>query len=171
MNGSRLGVPVLINEEALHGACWGDATVFPQAIALAATRSPDLVAACAAVIADELRAVVCRQALSPVLNLARDARGGRVEETYGEDPHLAARIGTAFCTAIESAGVVATPKHFALNSADGGRDSNAAFTSERLLRETEYVPFEAAVRDAGVRGMMAAYNSLDGVPCHATRTC
>jgi len=166
VEGSRLGIPVLIQEEGLHGACWGDATCFPQAIALAATWDPDLMGRVAGVIATELRAVGCRQVLSPVLNLARDPRWGRMEECYGEDPHLVACMGVAFVHACEQAGVATALKHFVANYGDGGRDSNAVNPSERQLRERELLPFAAAVREGGARGIMAAYNSLDGTPCH-----
>ena len=166
VEGSRLGIPVLIQEEGLHGACWGDATCFPQAIALAATWNPDLMSRVARVVATELRAVGCRQVLSPVLNLARDPRWGRMEECYGEDPLLAARMGVAFVRACEQAGVATALKHFVANYGDGGRDSNAVNPSERQLRERELLPFAAAVREGGARGIMAAYNSLDGTPCH-----
>ena len=167
VEGSRLGIPVLIQEEGLHGACWGDATCFPQAIALAATWDTDLMGRVAGIIATELRAVGCRQVLSPVLNLARDPRWGRMEECYGEDPHLAARMGVAFVRACEQAGVATAIKHFVTNYGDGGRDSNAVNPSERQLRERELLPFAAAVREGGARGVMAAYNSLGGTPCHS----
>ncbi len=162
---SRLGVPILFNEESLHGACWGDATVFPQAIGLGATWNETLVGEVAKAIALELRAVGVRQTLSPVINVSRDPRWGRTEETYGEDPWLTARMGLAYVVAMETNGVVATPKHFVANHGAGGRDSYAVLHSERYLREVDLYPFEVAIRDGRARSIMAAYNSLDGVPC------
>jgi beta-glucosidase len=162
---TRLGIPILVHDEALHGLVGKGAASFPQAIALAATFDPDLMLEVATAIGRETRSRGIHQALSPVVNLARDVRWGRVEETYGEDPHLSARMGVAFCRGLEGAGVITTPKHFAVNVGDGGRDSQAIDLPERLLRETEFVPFEACFREAGAGSVMAAYNSLNGLPC------
>jgi beta-glucosidase len=168
VEGSRLGVPVLEHEEGLHGALWGDATCFPQAMALAATWDAHLVERIGHAIGSECRAVGVRQVLSPVVNLATDSRWGRAQETYGEDPWLSARMGSAYVRGVQSEGVVATPKHFVANYADGGRDSNAVQLSERTLRELYLVPFEACVR-AGAAAIMPAYNSVDGTPCTSNR--
>jgi beta-glucosidase len=167
--GTRLGIPILVHDEALHGILGAGATSFPQAIALAATFDVDLTSEVATAIGKETRSRGVHQVLSPVVNLALDARWGRVEETYGEDPYLSARMGVAFCRAIEAEGVVTTPKHFAVNVGDGGRDSMAIDLSERRLRETEFVPFEACFREAGARSVMSAYNSLNGYPCTSNR--
>jgi beta-glucosidase len=166
---TRLGIPVIVHDEALHGLVGKGATSFPQAIALAATFDPDLMHRVATAIGEEVRSRGIHQVLSPVVNLALDVRWGRVEETYGEDPYLAARMGAAFCKALETEGVITTPKHLAMNVGAGGRDSHAIDVSERWLRETEFVPFEACFREAGSRSVMAAYNSLNGVPCSANR--
>lgn len=166
---TRLGIPMIPFEEGLHGLQQGGATVFPQAIALAATWDPALVGEVAAATAREARARGIRQVLSPVLNLATDARWGRVEETYGEDPLLASRLGVAFVRAFEAQGVVATPKHFVANVGDGGRDSYPIETSRRWLEELHFPPFRAALADGGASAVMASYNSVDGSPASANR--
>lgn len=162
-----LGIPVLIHDEALHGLIGSGATSFPQAIGLAATWDPELLTRVATVIGKETRSRGIRQVLSPVVNIARDVRWGRVEETYGEDPYLSARMGTAFCAAVEAQGVVATPKHFVSNVGDGGRDSYPIAWNERELREVYFPPFKACIAEGRAQSVMAAYNSLDGVPCSA----
>lgn len=169
MEKTRLGIPVIIHDEGLHGLTGCRATSFPQAIGLAATWNPDLVEEVASVIAKESKSRGIRQLLSPVINIARDARWGRVEETYGEDPYLTSRMGVAFCRALEREGVISTPKHFAANVGDGGRDSNAVHFSERLLREIYFPAFKACVQEGNATSLMAAYNSLDGIPCSANR--
>ncbi len=162
---TRLGIPILMNEESLHGACWGDATVFPQSIAMAATWDPDLAGRAAGAIGQELRAVGVRLTLAPVLNITRDPRWGRTEETYGEDPWLTAQMGLAYVKAIESNGVACMLKHFVADYGEGGRDSGPVYYSERYLRAVDLYPFEVAVRDGKARSVMAAYSSIDGVPC------
>lgn len=162
---TRLGIPILMNEESLHGACWGDTTLFPQAIALAATWDQPLMSKVSDVIATELRAVGIRQTLAPVLNISRDPRWGRTEETYGEDPWLVAQMGLAFVGTMESNGVACMLKHFVANYSDGGQDSYPVYYSKRYLREVDLFPFEVAVREGKVQSIMAAYNSLNGVPC------
>ena len=164
---SSHGVPVLQNGEALHGAQWGNATCFPQAIGLAATFDPELVYRVGCAVAEELRAVGVRQAFAPVINIARDCRWGRTEETYGEDVCLTSAIAVAYVKALEENGVVATPKHFVDNFADGGRDSNESHSSWRTLREVYLEPFRACIQEGGARSIMTAYNLLDGVPCSA----
>ena len=164
---TRLGIPIVPFEEALHGLVAPGATSFPQAIGLAATWDADLVAAVAGAIADETRSRGIRQVLSPVVNIARDVRWGRTEETYGEDPHLASRMAAAFVGAFEKRGVVATPKHFVANVGAGGRDSYPIPDAERELRERDFRPFVAALGEAGARSIMTAYNSWDGRPCTA----
>jgi beta-glucosidase len=165
---TRLGIPVILFDEALHGLARPDATAFPQAIGLAATWDAPLVARVAAAAARETRSRGVRQVLSPVLNIADDVRWGRVEETYGEDPYLASVLGAAFVEAFERAGVVATPKHFVANVGEGGRDSYPIDHSERLLAERFFPPFQAALR-RGARSVMTAYNSVDGSPATQSR--
>jgi beta-glucosidase len=161
---TRLGIPVIWHDEGVHGLIGKGATSFPQAIGLAATWDTSLVSSVAHVIGRQTRARGIRQLLSPVINIVRDVRWGRVEETYGEDPYLSARLGVAFCSAVESEGVVSTPKHFVYNVSDGGRDSYPANVSERYLREVDFVPFQACITEAHSGSLMASYNSYDGTP-------
>jgi beta-glucosidase len=164
---TRLGIPIMAFDEALHGLVRYEATAFPQAIALAATWDTSLMNRVATAIAMETKARGIRQILSPVVNLATDVRWGRVEETYGEDPFLTSAMGIAFVKAFEQRGVVTTPKHFAVNHGEGGRDSYPIHYNNRLLEETYLVPFKEVVQKGGARSMMTAYNSLDGSPCTA----
>jgi beta-glucosidase len=164
---TRLGIPIIAFDEALHGLIRSEATSFPQAIALAATWDTAMMNTVAAAIAKETRARGIRHILSPVVNLATDPRWGRTEETYGEDPFLSAAMGVAFVKAFEQRGVATNPKHFAVNHGEGGRDSYPIHYNERLLEETYLVPFKAVVQKAGARSIMTAYNSIDGSPCSA----
>jgi beta-glucosidase len=166
---TRLGIPIIIHDEALHGLIGNGATSFPQAIGLAASWDTDLVANVATAIAKETRSRGIRQVLSPVINIARDVRWGRVEETYGEDPYLQSRLAVAFCKSIENAGVFTTPKHFVANVGDGGRDSYPIHFSERELREIYFPPFKAAFQEANAWSVMAAYNAIDDIPCSASK--
>lgn len=166
---TRLGIPIIIHDEALHGLVAKDATSFPQAIGLAATWNTELMERIATVIGKETRSRGIHQVLSPVINIARDVRWGRVEETYGEDPYLTSRMGVAFCKGLEEQGVVTTPKHYAANVGDGGRDSNPIHFNERLLREIYFPAFKACFQEANAGSVMAAYNALDGLPCSASR--
>lgn len=164
---TRLGIPIIAFDEALHGLVRDEATAFPQSIALAATWDTTLMNHVAAAIAKETKARGIRHILSPVVNIATDVRWGRVEETYGEDPFLSAAMGVSFVKAFEQRGVVTNPKHFAVNHGEGGRDSYPIHHNERLLEETYFVPFKAVVQKGGARSIMTAYNSLDGSPCSA----
>ena len=166
---TRLGIPIIPFEETLHGFVRDGATMFPQAIALAATWDTALMARVATAIARETRSRGVRQALSPVVNIANDVRWGRVEETYGEDPYLSGAMGRAFVTQLERAGIVATPKHFVANVGEGGRDSYPIEASDRQLEELFYPPFDATLRGAGARSVMTAYNSVDGSPATQSR--
>jgi beta-glucosidase len=163
---SRWGIPVLQHGEALHGAQWGNATCFPQSIGMAASFDDEFYFQVGQVVAKELRAVGVRQVLAPVVNISRDPRWGRTEESYGEDVFLCSRMGVAYTKALEQGGVIATPKHFVDNYSDGGHDSYASNNSWRVLRETFLEPFRACFVEGGARSVMAAYNSIDGVPCH-----
>lgn len=160
---TRLGIPIIPFEEALHGLKAPGATMFPQAIGLAATFDTAIMRRVAAATAAEARSRGIRDVLSPVINIADDIRWGRVEETYGEDPFLTSEMARAFVGGMEFAGVIATPKHFIVNNGDGGRDSYPVFFNERLLTERYFPPFVAAL-DAGARSVMTAYNSVDGAP-------
>ena len=161
---TRLGIPIIPFEEAVHGLAREGATVFPQAIALAATWDAPLMERVATAIARETGSRGIRQVLSPVVNIADDVRWGRVEETYGEDPFLSSVMGRAFIGPFERAGIVTTPKHFVANVGEGGRDSYPIDHSERLLIERFFPPFESALRRARARSVMTAYNSVDGAP-------
>lgn len=165
----RLGIPVLINEEALHGAQWGDATCFPQAMGLAAMWDEDMMSRVCTVIARELKAVNIHQVFAPVINISRDSRWGRAQESYGEDVYLTCRMALAYVRALEGMNVITSPKHFVDNYAEGGRDSNVSHTSWRSLREVFLEPFRACIQEGGARSIMAAYNSVDGVPCTCSK--
>ena len=169
VNETRLGIPLLPFEETLHGLTREGATTFPQAIALAATFDTALVSRVASAIARETRTRGIRMSLSPVINIANDVRWGRVEETYGEDTWLTGAMGRAYIAPLERAGIIATPKHFIANVGDGGRDSYPIEFSERLLQERYFPPFVTAIRDAGARSVMSAYNSVDGSPATQNR--
>ncbi|MHA4843404.1 glycoside hydrolase family 3 C-terminal domain-containing protein [Flavitalea antarctica] len=164
---TRLGIPVIAFDEALHGVVRDGGTAFPQAIGLAASFNTGLMTEVASAIATEAKARGIRQILSPVVNIANDVRWGRVEETYGEDPMLSAEMGVAFVKAFESKNIITTPKHFLANSGDGGRDSYPIHFNERLLEETYLVPFKACIERGGSRSIMTSYNSLDGSPASA----
>ena len=161
---TRLGIPIIPFEEALHGLAREGAIVFPQAIGMAATWDTSLMRRVSAAAAIETRSRGIRMVLSPVINIADDVRWGRVEETYGEDPYLSAEMGRAFIEAFERAGIITTPKHFVANAGEGGRDSYPIDHSERQLAERYFPPFEVAVKEAGARSVMTAYNSVDGSP-------
>jgi beta-glucosidase len=165
---TRLGIPILPFEEAVHGLARAGATMYPSAIALAATWDPALMSRIADAIASESASRGIRQVLSPVVNIADDVRWGRVAETYGEDPVLASEMARAFVSSFTRAGVVSTPKHFVANVGEGGRDSYPIDRSERALIERYYPPFLAAIR-AGAQSVMAAYNSVDGSPATQNR--
>ncbi len=166
---TRLGIPIIPFDEALHGLVRSDAASFPQAIAMAATWDTSLINLAAGHIAEECKARGIRQILSPVINLATDVRWGRTEETYGEDPFLTSQIGLAFIRSFESRGIITTPKHFVANVGDGGRDSYPIHLSERALEETHFVPFKQTIRLGNARSIMTAYNSLNGTACSSNK--
>ena len=167
---NRWGIPVLQNGEALHGAQWGNATCFPQSIGMAATFDDDLYFRVGQVVAKELRAVGVRQVYAPVVNITRDQRWGRAQESYGEDVLMNSVMGVAYTKALEEGGIVATPKHYVDNYGEGGHDSFASNMSWRALREVYLEPFRACFQEGGARGVMASYNSVDGIPssCNGT---
>jgi beta-glucosidase len=171
---TRLGIPALLHEETLHGLLARDAPIYQQSIGAAAAFDPELVEAIATAIRRRMRAIGATVALAPVLDICRDPRWGRVEETYGEDPYLAAVLGSAYVRGLQgtdlATGVAATAKHFAGHGlAEGGFNQAPAHIGPRELREEQLLPFEAAVRDAGIASVMPAYCDVDGVPCHASR--
>ncbi|MFI7421258.1 glycoside hydrolase family 3 N-terminal domain-containing protein [Nonomuraea sp. NPDC049684] len=162
---SRLGIPALVHEECLTGFTTYGATVYPAAIAWAATFDPGLVERMAAAIGRDMRAVGAHQGLSPVLDVVRDYRWGRVEETMGEDPYLVSMLGTAYVRGLESAGVIATLKHFAGYSASrAARNHGPVPMGRRELMDMILPPFEAALTLGGARSVMNSYSDVDGVP-------
>ena len=161
---SRLGIPMIAFDEALHGVVRGEATMYPASIALAATWDTALMRRVAQSIAGEARQRGIRQVLSPVINIANDPRWGRVEETYGEDPLLTSAMAVAFVNPFERIGIITTPKHFIANVGDGGKDSYPIYYNERLLDEVYFPPFVACFQQGGSRSVMTAYNAIDGTP-------
>jgi beta-glucosidase len=174
---SRLGIPVMFHEECLHGHTALEGTSFPQPIGLGATFNPELVRALFAMTAEEARLRGTHQALTPVVDVARDARWGRVEETYGEDPYLVSRLGIAAVQGFQGDAsfrnkktVIATLKHFAAHGQpESGINCAPVNISTRMLREVFLYPFKEALEKSGAISVMAAYHELDGVPCHANR--
>ncbi|HUJ33490.1 MAG TPA: glycoside hydrolase family 3 N-terminal domain-containing protein [Candidatus Acidoferrum sp.] len=170
---TRLGIPRIFMGEALHGYMSNGATSFPQVLGLASTWDPALVHQVFTAAADEMGSSGTEQAFTPVLDLARDPRWGRTEETYGEDPYLVSRMGVAAITGlqgdtflIDRHHVMATAKHFVHGQMEGGRNTGPSNISERELRESFLVPFEAAVKEAKAGSVMASYNEIDGIPVH-----
>jgi beta-glucosidase len=168
---TRLGIPAVIHEESVAGFCARDAVQFPQAIGLGATFDVDLLERIGDHIRAEMLAVGARHTLSPVLDVARDPRWGRVEETYGEDPVLAGALGTAYVKGVQNtgpeglaAGVIATGKHFlGYAMSDGGLNHGPVHLGSRELREVYAEPFAAAIRDADLQSIMNSYSSVDGL--------
>lgn len=165
MEETRLGIPILVFDESLHGLIRYGCTSFPQAIGMAASWNPNLMYQVADAIAAECEMRGVNDILSPVVNLAHDVRWGRTEETYGECPFLASAMGVAFVFPFENKGIVTTPKHFISNVGEGGRDSYPVFWSEWFLRQTHLLPFEACIKMGGSRSIMSSYNSWNGIPC------
>jgi len=174
---SRLGIPVIFHEECLHGHAGVDGTSFPQPIGLGATFNPALVESLYAMTAEETRVRGAHQALTPVVDVARDPRWGRVEETFGEDPFLNARLGCAAVRGFQGDAsfknkkhIIATLKHFAAHGQpESGMNCGPANISERVLRETFLFTFQEVIQNAGAISVMASYNEIDGVPSHANR--
>jgi beta-xylosidase len=171
---TRLGIPAIVHEESLHGLLARDAPVFQQSIGAAASFDPGLVEQVAATIRTRMLAMGARHSLAPVLDVTRDPRWGRIEETYGEDPYLAAALGVAYVRGIQgpipAAGIMATGKHLVGHGlAEGGLNQAPAHVGWRELRDEQLLPFEAAVREAALASVMPAYCDVDGVPCHASR--
>ncbi len=164
---TRLGIPIIPFEEALHGLIRAGATSFPQSIGLAATWNTGIMEKVSKAVAMETKSRGFRWILSPVINIARDVRWGRTEETYGEDPFLTTGMSVAFVSQFEKNGVITTPKHFVANLGDGGRDSYPIHFNERLLEEIYFPAFKACFKEGGSRSVMTSYNSLDGRQCTA----
>ncbi|MEL7145558.1 MAG: glycoside hydrolase family 3 N-terminal domain-containing protein [Bacteroidota bacterium] len=172
---TRLGIPVVFHEESLHGHAARNATSFPQPIGLASTFDTDLIERLYAMSASEVRAVGGHQVLTPVVDVAREPRWGRVEETYGEDPYLSGQMGVAAVRGFQGDGsfrdkkrVLATLKHMAGHGQpESGMNISPANYSERIIREIFLHPFKEVVTNGGVASIMASYNEIDGVPSHA----
>jgi beta-glucosidase len=174
---TRLGIPVLFHEESLHGYMATDATMFPQAIALASSFDRELMHDVQSVIAREVRARGVHLALSPVVDIARDPRWGRIEETFGEDPYLCGEMGVAAVRGLQGDGrtlgpgkVFATLKHMTGHGQpESGENIGPAPIAERELRENFFPPFRAVVTRTGIGAVMPSYNEIDGVPSHQNR--
>jgi beta-glucosidase len=171
---TRLGIPAILHEETLHGVLARGAPTFQQSIGAGAAFDAELVEAIASTIRRRMLAMGGRVALAPVLDLCRDPRWGRVEETYGEDPYLATELGVAYVRGIQgpdlATGVAATAKHLVGHGlSEGGLNQAPVHVGERELRDEQLLPFEAAIRDAGLASVMPTYCEIDGVPCHASR--
>jgi beta-glucosidase len=168
---TRLGIPAIVHEECCAGFCAKRATVFPQIMGLACTWNPELAEAMTLAIQRQMRAVGSHFGLSPVLDVARDPRWGRVEETFGEDPYLITSMGLAYIRGLQGEardGVIATGKHFAAYAiSEGGMNWAPVHVNEREFREVYLMPFEAAVKQARLGSIMNGYHEIDGVPCAA----
>jgi len=174
---TRLGIPIMFHEEGLHGYAALGATSFPQAIALASSWDPELLREVNAVTAREIRARGVSEALTPVVDVARDPRWGRIEETFGEDPYLVGEMGVAAVEGLQGGDrarelkpgkVFATLKHLTGHGQpESGTNVGPAPYAERTLREFFFPPFEKAIARTGVSAVMPSYNEIDGVPSHA----
>lgn len=176
LENTRLGIPAIITGEGVHGHWAHNATVFPHSIAMASSWNPGLLKRMAEAVVRECRAAGIGQVLSPVLDLAREPRWGRVQETYGEDPYLAERMGVAFIKGAQGEGsdidcehCAATAKHFlAHGSPESGINISPVSVGPREVKQLYMKPFAAAVKEAGVLSVMPAYHEIDGLPlaCH-----
>ena len=171
---TRLGIPAIIHEEACSGVLARGSTVFPQTIGVSCSWNPDLPEEMACIIREQMRAAGRHQVLAPLMDVTRDPRWGRVEETYGEDPYLVSRMSTSFVKGLQgddlTKGVVSTGKHFAGHGlSEGGMNWAPVHIPAREMREVFLTPFEAAIKEAGLASIMPAYHELDGLPCHANK--
>jgi beta-glucosidase len=174
---SRLGIPVIFHEECLHGHAAPEGTSFPQPIGLGGTFDPDLVERLYAMTAAEARARGTHQALTPVVDVAREPRWGRVEETFGEDPYLVSRMGVAAvrgfqgdATFKDKRHVITTMKHFAAHGQpESGINCAPTNVSMRILRDVFLCTFKTAIQEGGALSVMPSYNEIDGVPSHGSR--
>lgn len=166
---TRLGIPILVTGESIHGVMYPGTTVFPQCIGLASTFNTGLVEKIADVCGAEARAVGIRQTFAPDLDLAREPRWGRVEETYGEDPYLVAVMGTAYVKAVQKHSVAATIKHYiAYGSPEGGLNLAPNHLGEREMRENMLEPFAKAIAEGKAMSVMPSYAEIDGIPVHGS---
>jgi len=168
---TRLGIPALIHEESCSGYLTRGANVFPQTIGVASTFDAEIAGEMGRIIREQMRALGARQALAPLLDITRDPRWGRTEETFGEDRYLTSRMGVAYIEGLQgdslSKGILATGKHFVgYGMTEGAMNWSPAHIAEREMRETYLYPFEVAVKEAHLRSIMPGYHELDGIPCH-----
>jgi beta-glucosidase len=171
---TRLGIPAIVHEEICAGLMAREGTIFPQALGVAATFRPELNRRLSDTVRMQMRSIGAHHGLSPVLDICRDPRWGRLEETYGEDPHLVTQMGLAYIDGLQgddlSEGVAATAKHFVgYGASEGGFNWAPAHLGERELRDVYLRPFEAGVRVAGLASVMNGYHEIDGIPCTANR--
>lgn len=170
VNNTRLGIPIAIHGESLHGVMHSNATCFPQSVGLGATFNPELMERIATQIGKEARANGITMTYAPNVDLSRDPRWGRVEENYGEDPYLTSQLGVAYVKGLQSQGVAACPKHYiAHGTPEGGINLAPVHAGEREFRETMMVPFQKVIMEGKAKAIMPAYSELDGVPVHASR--
>ncbi|MFJ1540609.1 glycoside hydrolase family 3 N-terminal domain-containing protein [Micromonospora chalcea] len=171
VTGTRLGIPAIVHEECLTGLSAWKAATFPTPLAWGAAFDPELVTEMAAAIGASMRALGIHQGLSPVLDVIRDPRWGRVDECIAEDPYLVGTIGTSYVRGLQSQGVLATLKHFAGYSASrAGRNFGPVHAGPRELADVLLPPFEMAIRDGDARSVMHSYAEIDGVPVAADPT-
>ncbi|MFD3444509.1 beta-glucosidase [Microbacteriaceae bacterium 4G12] len=167
---NRLGIPAIAHEECLTGLAAYGATAFPTPLAWAATFDEDLVGEMAEAIGADMRALGIHQGLAPVVDVVKDYRWGRVEETMGEDPYLVSQLGVAYVAGLERSGIISTLKHFAGYAASRGARNHAPVSmGPRELADTVLPPFEAALRHGGARSVMTSYTDVDGVPSSSNR--
>lgn len=167
---TRLGIPMSVHGESLHGAMNENGTVFPNPTAMAATFDDGLIGEVADAIGEEVRANGVVQTYAPNLDLTQDPRWGRCEENFGEDPYLTARMGVAYVKGLQSRGVAASPKHFSAHGMpQSGLNRAAVHCGERELRESYLYPFKKVFQEGGAMSVMPAYSEIDGIPCHSNR--
>lgn len=169
LNETRLGIPLLMAWESLHGFWHPNGTAFPQTLGMACSFNPDLIEKMAEVIGKEARAVGVRQVFAPDVDIPRDPRWGRMQETYGEDPYLAGEIGAAYVRGVQKYGVASTIKHYiGYGVPEGGINLATAHLGEREIREVMLEPFRKCI-EAGAMSVMPSYNDIDGIPVHANK--
>ncbi|WP_206922501.1 glycoside hydrolase family 3 N-terminal domain-containing protein [Alicyclobacillus suci] len=171
MQHTRLKIPAIVHEESCSGYMAKGATCFPQSIGIASTWDDAIARRVGEVIRQQMRAAGAHQALAPLLDVTRDPRWGRIEETFGEDPYLVAQMGIGYVQGLQgerlSEGVIATGKHFVgYGISEGGMNWAPAHIPQRELHEVYLYPFEAVVRAANLGSIMPGYHELDGIPCH-----
>jgi len=174
INETRLGIPAFIHEECLSGYMTKGATIFPQMIGIASTWQPELCEQMTTRIREQMKTLGIHQGLSPVVDVTRDPRWGRTEETFGEDPYLVSSMGVSYVKGLQSEnvknGIVATLKHFVgYGVSEGGMNWAPAHIAERELKEIFLLPFEAAIKEGKAKSIMNAYHELDGIPCGASK--